>query len=118
MTLQQIQAAFRDGLYKITLHARQQMIDREIYLEDIKRKSKETCDYCGGTLYPQIVNLEFRVKGELIMIEEVPADVCNRCGEKYLSAEVDAGVERLLQNEPQAQKIITVPVFKWRSVEP
>ena len=35
MTLQQIRAAFREGRYKITVHARQQMIDREIYREDL-----------------------------------------------------------------------------------
>ncbi len=35
MTLQQIRAAFHTGRYKITVHARQQMIDREIYRDDL-----------------------------------------------------------------------------------
>ena len=35
MTLQQIHAAFHEGRYKITAHARQQMIDREVYREDL-----------------------------------------------------------------------------------
>jgi len=79
----------------------------------LKAKAKELCDYCGGTLSPKITNLEFRVKGELIVIEDVPAEVCNRCGEKYLSAETDAGIERLLKEKPKVQKTITVPVFRW-----
>ena len=78
-----------------------------------KQPRRETCDYCGGTLIPRTTHIEFRVKGELIMIEEVPAEVCNRCGEKYLSAEVDAGIEQLLKNKPAAERTITVPVFKW-----
>lgn len=78
-----------------------------------KTPLKETCDYCGGTLIPRTTQIDFRVKGELIMIEDVPAEVCNRCGEKYLSAEVDAGIEELLRRNPTADKTITVPVFKW-----
>ncbi len=81
-----------------------------------KQRPKETCDYCGGTLIPRTTHVEFRVKGELIMIEEVPAEVCNRCGEKYLSAEVDAGIEHLLKSKPTAEKTLTVPVFKWMAV--
>jgi YgiT-type zinc finger domain-containing protein len=107
---------FREGRYKITVHARQQMIEmkkNEKISKRQKEKSGEICDFCGGTLYPKTVNLEFRVKGELIVIEGVPAEVCNRCGEKYLSAEVDASVERLLKNKPKAEKTIAVPVFKW-----
>ncbi len=81
-----------------------------------KQPLKETCDYCGGTLIPQTTHVDFRVKDGLIMIEEVPAEVCNRCGEKYLSAEVDAGIEQLLKSKPTAEKTITVPVFKWAAV--
>jgi len=83
-----------------------------------RQKPKETCDYCGGTLSPQIANLEFRVKGELIVLEDVPAEVCNRCGEKYLSAEVDAGVEQLFKSRPAVEKTIAVPVFKWSAALP
>jgi len=78
-----------------------------------KQPPKEICDYCGGTLMPRTTHIDFRIKGELIMIEDVPAEVCNRCGEKYLSAEVDAEIERLLKSKPTAEKTITVPVFKW-----
>jgi len=81
-----------------------------------KQKPKETCDYCGGTLFPKIANIEFRVKGELLVIENVPAEVCNRCGEKYLSAEADAGIERLLKSKPKVEKTIAVPVFTWNAI--
>lgn len=36
MTLEQIRVAFHEGRYKVTTHARQQMIDREIYYEDLE----------------------------------------------------------------------------------
>lgn len=77
---------------------------------------KKACDSCSGTLISRTTHIDFRVKGELIMIEDVPAEVCNRCGEKYLSAEVDAGIESLLKSKPAAEKTITVPVFKWMAV--
>ena len=35
MTLPEIRSAFEEGRYKITFHARQQMLDREIYREDL-----------------------------------------------------------------------------------
>jgi YgiT-type zinc finger domain-containing protein len=113
VTLQQIRIAFREPSFSVMKKETSEMKKNEKISEIRKGKSKELCDFCGGTLYPKIVNLEFRVKGELIVIEEVPAEVCNRCGEKYLSAEVDAGVEQLLKSNPKAEKTITVPVFKW-----
>jgi YgiT-type zinc finger domain-containing protein len=60
-----------------------------------RTKPKELCDFCGGTLIPKVVSVEFRVKGDLIVIEDVPAEVCNRCGEKYLPMDAYAGIERL-----------------------
>jgi len=81
------------------------------------KKTKELCDFCGGTLYSKTVPLEFRIKGELIVIEDVPAEVCNRCGQKYLSAQTDAGIEQLFKTKPHADKTITVPVFQWTAVK-
>jgi len=76
------------------------------------KKKKELCDFCGGTLHPKIVNTEFWVKGELMLIENVPAEVCQRCGEKYFSAETHASIEKLFKSKPQAEKTMTVPVYK------
>ena len=61
--------------------------------------------------------LEIRIKGELIVIEGAPAEVCNRCGQKYFTAEADASIERILKTKPHADKTITVPVFKWDAVD-
>lgn len=83
-----------------------------------RKKAKELCDFCGGTLYSKIGPLEFRLKGELLVIEGVPAEVCNRCGQKYLSAEAEAGIEQLFKTKPGADKTISVPVFQWSTAEP
>ena len=47
-------------------------------------KKLEVCFLCGGTLKPQTVTKIQTWKGELKgVIENVPAFVCNQCGEKY-----------------------------------
>jgi YgiT-type zinc finger domain-containing protein len=81
------------------------------------KKKNELCDFCGGTLHPKTVNTEFWVKGDLVLIEDVPAEVCQVCGEKYFSAETHSGIERLLKSKPKAEKTMTVPVYKLVATE-
>ncbi len=45
------------------------------------------------------------------MIEEVPAKVCNECGERYYSAEVSRKMEEIVI-EGKKEKIIEVPLVR------
>ena len=76
-------------------------------------KEKEKCQFCGGNLEDKKTNVDLRVKGELIIFEDVPAKVCDQCGEKYFSAEVYAGLERMVKEKHKIKKEVHVQVIDF-----
>jgi len=55
----------------------------------------------------------FRFKGETIYIENVPAWVCNRCGEQYFDAPVYKHLEEIAQQRQRINKVITFPLAEF-----
>ena len=74
----------------------------------------ETCYFCRkGILEDRKVTVDFKWGSKLIVIEEVPAKVCNECGEKYYSAEVSREMEKIVTEEKK-EKVIEVPLARLR----
>ena len=48
------------------------------------------CYFCKGKTEKQRVTVDYRWGDKLVVIENVPAEVCTQCGERYF----DAGVSR------------------------
>lgn len=71
----------------------------------------ETCEYCGGSIVEKRVTLHRNVKGKYILIENVPAGVCNRCGMRYFAANVLKTVEESIRGRKQAEREVVVPVY-------
>jgi YgiT-type zinc finger domain-containing protein len=71
---------------------------------------RETCYFCGrGVLEARQVTVDFRWGAYLVIIQDVPAKVCNECGERYYAAEVVRQMERIAK-EGQREEEIRVPV--------
>ncbi len=68
---------------------------------------------CGTQLAEKLVTKDFWIKGELIVIEDVPAGVCPQCGEKIVNAATGQQIAALLvdQKSVQAARKISVPVI-------
>ncbi len=76
----------------------------------------ETCYFCRkGILEDKKVTVDFRWGDKLIVIEEVPAKVCNECGEKYYSAEVSKQMEKIAI-EGKKEEIIEVTLVRLSEV--
>jgi len=45
----------------------------------------ETCEYCGGNVVEKRVTLHRKVKSKYVIIEDVPAGVCVKCGTRCCS---------------------------------
>ena len=43
----------------------------------MKRSESEPCDFCDGALVARTVTVDWRGGGRLVVIEDVPARVCN-----------------------------------------
>ena len=46
------------------------------------------CDFCGGELKSGQTTLEIWRGAEMLVIKDVPGDVCEQCNEAYISADV------------------------------
>jgi len=81
-------------------------------------KKLELCFLCGGTLQPQTVTKIQTWKGELRgVVENVPAYVCNQCGEKYFDGVVLEQIDSLLQHKNTPVKQISIPLYRFQKTE-
>lgn len=67
------------------------------------------CYFCGGEVVERIIELEFRWKGQLYILEGVPAGICQQCGEKYFTAEVSKAIDEAVESG-EVKRIVNVPV--------
>jgi YgiT-type zinc finger domain-containing protein len=70
------------------------------------------CFMCEGDLEQKLVTVERDWMGKKIIIEDVPTEVCDQCGERYFDAETTLRMERIKKASmyPQEQAI-TIPAF-------
>ena len=76
------------------------------------------CYFCKGRVSKQKVKADFRWGEELVVIEDVPAEVCEQCGEKYLDAGVYKEIERLAKSGAKPLRSTTVNVFRFEHPVP
>lgn len=74
------------------------------------------CHVCGADMVEKEVNQDYWVRGELVVIENIPSGVCIRCGERVLKADVGKQVIALLSDLDglQSARKIHVPVLEFR----
>ncbi len=73
-------------------------------------KAGETCYFCSrGILEERRVTVDFRWGDRLVIIENVPAKVCNECGERYYTAKVVREMEQIAKEE-RKERELCVPV--------
>jgi YgiT-type zinc finger domain-containing protein len=73
------------------------------------------CHVCGERMEERRVKQDFWLKEQLVVVEDVPAGVCPRCGEKVVRAEIGLQLADLLKGTDglrQAQTI-RVPVIRF-----
>lgn len=71
------------------------------------------CSFCGGEVKEECIELDYRYRGKLYVFREVPAGVCQQCGEKYLVAKTARAIENAIQTQQEWQETITVPVITF-----
>ncbi|MCI0694610.1 YgiT-type zinc finger protein [candidate division KSB1 bacterium] len=73
------------------------------------------CEICGTPLQEKFINQDFWINGQLIVVENAPAGVCPRCGEKVVKADVGEWIAELIRNAERIAKAprISVPTIKF-----
>ncbi|MBI3947044.1 MAG: type II toxin-antitoxin system MqsA family antitoxin [Armatimonadetes bacterium] len=69
------------------------------------------CYLCGGSTAVRRVTVENWWGDALALVENVPAAVCEECGEVYLDAETCRALDRLRQAPPREHRTLEVPVY-------
>lgn len=64
------------------------------------------CEVCGTPMQAQCIKQDFWIRGELIVLDNVPAGVCPQCGAKIVNAAVGRQIAEVLGN---AERIATAP---------
>ncbi len=74
------------------------------------------CYFCKGRVLQEKVTVDFRWGHKLKMMEDVPAGVCQQCGEKYIQAAVYKALERLMTSRAKPAARVTVDVVHFKAV--
>jgi YgiT-type zinc finger domain-containing protein len=73
----------------------------------------DLCDLCGGELLEGVTTLEFWRGEELVVIKDVPADVCQQCHEAYLSPDISERLDRFMAERHRhcPERTLSVPLY-------
>lgn len=74
------------------------------------------CDVCDTPLKAKRIKQDFRIRGQLIIVEDVPAGVCPQCGEKVVNATVGRHLAELVRDKRRIAEAarISVPALAYR----
>ena len=70
------------------------------------------CHVCGNdTARDERVSEVFTIEGRCVLVEQVPAQVCERCGEPTFSRDTAERIRRLLHGEGSPLRTVSLDVF-------
>jgi YgiT-type zinc finger domain-containing protein len=69
-----------------------------------------TCEFCGGKTRKKRVTRQHWLQGKLYIVENVEAEVCPECGERYFHAKTLDEIDRYLLADHQVKERIHVEV--------
>ena len=72
------------------------------------------CDVCGGTSFrPRQVAEVFHIEDHLVMVEGIPALICDRCGEARFDRQTTESIRRMVHGENRPTRCMNVDVFAF-----
>ena len=74
------------------------------------------CELCRGKVRKELISYTLFYEGHWIIVENVPAKVCQQCGEKLFEPKVVERLQKIVWNKQAPHKKIKTPVFDLSSV--
>ena len=84
----------------------------------IGKQENDRYYFCGGTLTPGRTTLPFVVGAKVVVIKEVPAEVCTQCNEAIMSSEVAAVVDQLLKQVQRTGFEVSIVPYEQLTLVP
>lgn len=69
-----------------------------------------TCEFCGGKTAKKKVRKPHWLRGRLYLVENVEAEVCNECGERYFHAKTLDAIDTFLEGKHEVKASFQVEV--------
>ena len=73
----------------------------------------DSCEYCPGALKSRRVHARFPYRRGIIYVDQVPAWVCERCGEQYFNAAVVKRLEEIARRRGRIKRKISFPLAQY-----
>ena len=71
------------------------------------------CEFCGGQTASRKVRKQHWLGGKLYLVENVEAEVCAECGERYFHALVLDQIDEMLKAEHPVKERLSVEVVSF-----
>jgi YgiT-type zinc finger domain-containing protein len=68
------------------------------------------CEFCEGQTTKKKVKRQHWLKGKLYIIENVEAEVCEQCGERYFHSKTLDDIDKLIKSDQEVKERIEVEV--------
>ncbi len=69
------------------------------------------CYFCKGKVVKKKISHVHHWGEKIVLFEDVPAEVCQQCGEIYFAPEVLRAMDEVIASKPHPRKRVSVPVF-------
>jgi HTH-type transcriptional regulator/antitoxin MqsA len=73
------------------------------------------CDVCGSThSHQEVVSEVFNIDGRPVLVENIPARICDRCSEATFSRETTEKIRHLVHDDVRPARTIHMDVFAYQ----
>lgn len=69
------------------------------------------CEFCNSETDRKKVRKQHWLKGKLYIVENVDAEVCKECGERYFHASTLDKIDNMIIGEHDVKEVLTVEVL-------
>jgi len=70
------------------------------------------CEFCGGETTTKKVKRQHWLQGKLYIVEDVDAEVCKECGERYFHATTLDAIDRYVSSEHVVRGNLNVEIVR------
>ena len=74
------------------------------------------CAFCKGDTEERVIRYVQEFDGRVVIIENVPAQVCTQCGEQLIQPEIAEKVQKIVWGEVPQPKTVEVDSYNFAEV--
>ncbi len=71
------------------------------------------CDVCVSPMRERSVTYTIQMDDKLVVVEHVPAKVCDQCGERLYSSETVERLQKTVWEQRSPSRVLQTPVFDF-----